>query len=168
MSAASCLLPPPLTTSGCFTDSFMDGVVDRPNVAGLPRGPNILGALGALKASCGRKMNKPVFWLDGAWERLWGKREIFLAEKLLAIFSASELADQRQCPQHQYSPGLLGWKQLTSQSLGFAVGENGGHYGCKPWRLADRMRKVSVSQAPDTDIWWEPPPEFLIKSSVQT
>lgn len=60
------------------TDSFLDGVADRPKVAGLLWSPNNLGKLGALKASCGRKMNRPCSRLYRAWKSLREKTEIFL------------------------------------------------------------------------------------------
>ena len=52
------------------------------------------------------------------------RREIFLVEKWLASFGASELADSRQCPQHWHSPGVLGLKELASQRFGFELGKN--------------------------------------------
>ena len=107
-----------------FTDSFTGGVADRPKDAGLLRSPDNFGKLGALKARCGRKMNRSGSWLYRAWDGLWGRREIFLVEKWLANFSASELADSRQCPQHWHSPGVLGLKELASQRLGFELGKN--------------------------------------------
>lgn len=149
------LLPTPAAAPSLQTDEWAPWSVtgwqlygwggDGPKVAEFLWGPNNSGEVGALNTSNGRKINRPRSWLYRALESLGGKRKVFLAEKLLASFRASELADSRQCPWHWHSCECPWVKTPHLSGLNLQVHKHKDHYGCYPpfpWRLASRMKKV--------------------------